>query len=208
MTTPRRRRARDPLTAQKIVTVALDIVEGEGLPALTMRRVADDLGVAPMSLYRHVGDRRGLLVAMLDVVALAMPPVPHSEPREEVVQILSRLHETFRAHSWVVSVLSGDGLASSHVMPLMDQLFDCFDRAGLDPLAAIRAWQVLFYYLAGESIFAHVGAVAQSREVFRSVDPAELPAIGRLHDFAGRREEQADFAHNLACLVDLLLPGS
>ena len=62
-------RARDAdtgLTKERIVTAATAVADEEGLGALSMRRVALELGVATMSLYRHVQDKDDLLVLMID----------------------------------------------------------------------------------------------------------------------------------------------
>jgi len=63
--TPVQRRARrgprPQLDRERIVAAALRIVDAEGVPALSLRRLADDLGVTPMSLYWHVADKAELL---------------------------------------------------------------------------------------------------------------------------------------------------
>jgi TetR/AcrR family transcriptional regulator, tetracycline repressor protein len=52
---------REPLSAERIVTVAMDIADREGLEALSMRRVASELEATPMALYNHVGGKDELL---------------------------------------------------------------------------------------------------------------------------------------------------
>lgn len=182
------------------------LVEAEGLAALTMRRVAEDLGVAPMSLYRHVGDRRGLLLAMLDEVALSVGPVPASTPRVEVLGILTALHLAFRRYPWVVPVLATEGLASRHILPLIDQAFGALFRAGLDAGAVAHAWQMMFHFVAGEALFAvQDGEEAYSQLLVRSVDGAALPSLARVVARADREGVDADLAANLERLVDFVL---
>ncbi|WP_341728953.1 helix-turn-helix domain-containing protein [Brooklawnia sp.] len=195
-----------PLTKDAIVDASLRVVESEGIASLSMRRVADELGVAPMSLYRHVGDRRDLLIAMLDVVALAIERPGSGEPRAELREILAGLHSAFQRHDWVVQLLTVDGLASVHIMPLMNQIFDALARSGLQPEAALKAWQLLFEYLIGESMMTHTRGTTQAQEVFRATDPDELPALAPLKSFKGRRKVQDDFEANLDLLLDALLP--
>src|ERR1700683_1664026 len=57
---------RAPLTRERIVAVALDLIGHEGLAACNMRRLASDLGVAPMSIYYHVPSKSDLLEAVAD----------------------------------------------------------------------------------------------------------------------------------------------
>lgn len=207
MDSTHRRRRQTPLSTRTIVRTSLALVEREGLAALTMRRVADELGVAPMALYRYVTDRQGLLLGMLDEVAQGIGPVAAAEPREELAEIMHRLHRTFTARPWVVQLLVVDGLASAHIMPLMNQVFDCLQRAGLEPLAAMRAWQLLFQYLVGETMMTHNRSPenSQGQLVFRAAVRAGFPALAPLMQFEGRHEEQADFDTNLNTLLGALL---
>ena len=69
-----RRDEGDPdLTRERIVAAAIRVADAEGLAQLSMRRIATELGAAPMSLYRHVNGKDELLVSMMDSV-LARPP--------------------------------------------------------------------------------------------------------------------------------------
>lgn len=159
-----------------------------------------------MSLYRHVKDRKGLLVGMLDAVALDIPPVPRAAPREELRGIMAALHQAFRAHRWVVLVLANDGLASEHIMGLMDQVFDCLFRAGLDEAQAVHAWQLLFHYLSGESLFAVThGAPTDAQRLMRAVDREAMPSLGRVLSAEREVKVEDDFEENTARLVDFLL---
>jgi len=60
--------SRAGLTRERIVRRALELADAEGLQAASFRRLAADLGVTPMALYRHVDDRDDLLAAMTDLV--------------------------------------------------------------------------------------------------------------------------------------------
>ncbi|GAA3234415.1 TetR/AcrR family transcriptional regulator C-terminal domain-containing protein [Pseudonocardia petroleophila] len=96
------------LTPERIVGAAVRVADVEGLTAVSMRRVAADLGVVPMALYRHVGDKDDLVVRMLDA-ALGewRPPVDAPagwRPRVEVA--VRALWAGFRRHPWLAHALS------------------------------------------------------------------------------------------------------
>ncbi len=76
---PRRRRGNSPLSRGRVVAVALQIADGEGLGALSMRRVATHLDVTTMALYRHVSNREHLIRLMADA-AFAQFPLPEPPP--------------------------------------------------------------------------------------------------------------------------------
>jgi AcrR family transcriptional regulator len=81
------------LTAQDVVDAAGRIVEKDGLDALTMRRLSDDLGVAVTSIYWHVGNRRALLDALVDRVLADMGMVEAigRTPRERMASLARQL---------------------------------------------------------------------------------------------------------------------
>src|SRR4051812_37540306 len=78
--TPRRSAPEGGLGVEGIVAAGIAVADAEGLAALSMRRVAAELGAAPMSLYRHVADKDALLMAMMDaaISELAFPEPPEA----------------------------------------------------------------------------------------------------------------------------------
>ncbi len=74
------RPGRPTLTRAAVVTRALEIGTAEGLDAVSLRRVAQELGVTPMALYRHVRDKQDLINAMTEVVLEGMDAVPAIRP--------------------------------------------------------------------------------------------------------------------------------
>ena len=67
-TEPAQALGRPGLSRSAVVARALEIGNAEGLEAVSLRRVAQELGVTPMALYRHVGDKQDLINAMTEVV--------------------------------------------------------------------------------------------------------------------------------------------
>lgn len=66
--TARASRHRDPLTRERIIRAALDLMDAEGLEAVTMRRIGRELGVEAMSLYNHVQDKEDILDGICELV--------------------------------------------------------------------------------------------------------------------------------------------
>jgi AcrR family transcriptional regulator len=60
--------ARDRLTRERVLAAAMAVADADGLPAVTMRRVAADLGVEAMSLYHHVPSKDGLLDGLAEAL--------------------------------------------------------------------------------------------------------------------------------------------
>ena len=96
------------LTRERIVRAAIEVADHEGLAALSMRRVATSLGVATMSLYRHVPGKEDLTMLMVDTVAGDFP-FPQQRPPgwRASLEFAARLLWTmFQRHPWSAELLS------------------------------------------------------------------------------------------------------
>jgi len=96
------------LTRERIVAAAIRVADAEGLAQLSMRRIATELGTAPMSLYRHVNGKDELLVSMMDSV-LGEDPLPARPPEgwRAQLELSSRMQwQGFRRHPWLAPALS------------------------------------------------------------------------------------------------------
>lgn len=95
------------LTAQDVVEAAGRIVEADGLDALTMRRLSDDLGVAVTSIYWHVGNRRALLDALVDRVLadMGMLEAVGSTPRDRIASLARQLRAKMLERPHVIALV-------------------------------------------------------------------------------------------------------
>ena len=96
------------LSRSAIVDAAIRLADEGGLAGLSMRKVADSLGVGAMSLYRHVADKEALLLAMTEEIGRLYPyPVETSPPWRERVRIAVDVDwELYARHPWVVLAYS------------------------------------------------------------------------------------------------------
>jgi AcrR family transcriptional regulator len=93
---PRRRAAKPALSQELVVKTALDVLAQEGLDAVTMRRVAQELETGPASLYAHVANKDELAELMLDAV-LSDVPVPEPDPARWEEQVKELLRQQISA---------------------------------------------------------------------------------------------------------------
>lgn len=200
------RPGRPPLTRERIVDAALGLVRADGLPALSMRALADEVGSAPMSLYRHVADRQDVLVAMLDVIAAGLPvPAPVDDPRAELAGLLTMVRDAFVRDPWVVRLLVDEGLASPLILPVVERVVLALERGGLAGDALADAYELLWHYVYGEAVSTAVEATSPRSFAERMTRErlADYPAIARMYD--GARREGDAFARNLDRLLDGVL---
>ncbi|MEV6227545.1 TetR/AcrR family transcriptional regulator C-terminal domain-containing protein [Saccharopolyspora shandongensis] len=105
-TRPRPPRTTEPASRERIVHTAIGIADREGRAAVSMRRVAAELGVGTMSLYRHVPDKDELLRLMADA-AFAETPLPgagHRGWRARLEELARRQWATYRRHPWLAPI--------------------------------------------------------------------------------------------------------
>src|SRR5580700_2959567 len=90
------RRRREPISREAIVKAAVDLLDREGLPALSMRRLGDELGAGAASLYWHVGSKDGLLDLVLDEI-IGEGQVPDPDParwQEQLKEVARTMRRT------------------------------------------------------------------------------------------------------------------
>src|SRR6478672_746410 len=98
---------RAPLNLERALQVALVIADDDGLEAVTMRRLARELGVEAASLYHHVNGKDQILDGLVDVVAAEIElPKPSTDWRETVSQRAHHTRASLLRHPWAVSLMA------------------------------------------------------------------------------------------------------
>jgi AcrR family transcriptional regulator len=152
---PRRSGSGDDLQHEPIVRAAIEIADAEGLDALSMRSVANKLGMATMSLYRHVDSKDDLILRMINAVFAEVPP-PVDAPAgwRPRLTLSARLQWTvYRRHPWLAQLVS-----ITRPMPLRNLLVHgewslaALDGLGLDAATMLHIHITVFSYVRGLAI--------------------------------------------------------
>ncbi|WP_344498856.1 TetR/AcrR family transcriptional regulator [Dactylosporangium maewongense] len=125
--------ARAPLTRDRVLRAAVALADGTGIDALSMRKLAQVLGVVPMALYKHVANKEELLDGMLDVVVGEIdPPAAAAEDwRDAVRQRILSARRALLRHPWASRVLESRTAPTPVVMQYMDSMIGMFRTGGL-----------------------------------------------------------------------------
>ncbi|GAA3536030.1 TetR/AcrR family transcriptional regulator C-terminal domain-containing protein [Nonomuraea rosea] len=121
------------LTAQAIAERALEIGDAEGLDAVTIRRLATDLGVTPMALYWHYKNKELLLLGMADHLIGGFAPRPADERpwQAQLRDLTEGLIRTLRAHPCAKNVLEQiDPVAAPNFLQVWDRALALARSAG------------------------------------------------------------------------------
>lgn len=94
------------VSTSQVVATAAALADAEGLPAVTVRRLAADLGVSAMAVYTHVNSRDDLLVLLADAAHAAMPRVPYADNgwRPRVRAVAEANLALLTDHAWLLDV--------------------------------------------------------------------------------------------------------
>ena len=142
-------RGREPLSRDRVVAGALALVELHGVEALSMRKLAAELGVEAMSLYNHVANKDDVLDAIAEVVfADVAVPAPTADWRADARALADAFRAAALAHPRTASLSLARQLGYPAV-PVTEAALDVLARAGFDPEQAVHASRTLLAYVIG-----------------------------------------------------------
>jgi AcrR family transcriptional regulator len=144
------------LTRDTVLAAARAVLATDGIQCLTMRRLAERLGVRPNTLYSHVTDKTELLDAILDdVLGEVATPAHDGDPRAELRRLMASVHDVVREHPDLVPhYLAKRGLSGPNGGQLRAATEHLLARAGLPPDKASEARRVLAVYAIGFAAFS------------------------------------------------------
>jgi AcrR family transcriptional regulator len=121
---------RAPLSRDRVLRAAVALADKDGIDSLSMRRLADELRVVPMALYKHVANKEELLDGMIDVVVGEIdPPVHGTDWKSAVRQRILSAREALLRHPWAPRVIESKKNPTPVVLEYMDSMIGLF-RAG------------------------------------------------------------------------------
>jgi AcrR family transcriptional regulator len=202
-----RRGPRQGLTLDQVLASATAIADGQGLAALSMRRVADALGVAAMTLYTYVPAKAELLDLMLDAAYAAMDRADTTgRPwRDRVARVAEENRALYRSHPWAAAVSTHRPSLGPGQMGKYEHELHAFDDLDLDDVPRDDALAHLLTFVRAHAR-AHEDARRAADEsrmddqqwwrvneplLRRVLDPAAYPLAVRVGSAAGARHGSA-----------------
>jgi AcrR family transcriptional regulator len=150
---------REPLTRLRIVELALEIIDTEGLDALNMRRLAGAAGVKPMSLYHHYSNKEAILLAVAESISAAVLgdsagdrgalDSSASAWRDHVRLLFVGLYELVQAHPRALPLIGTGVLRTPSGRRWMEELMRALLEAGFTPDEAASIYHTLGAYTLG-----------------------------------------------------------
>jgi AcrR family transcriptional regulator len=212
------------LTLDRIVGAAVAVASAEGLGAVSMGRVAKELGVSTMSLYRYVSAKDELYVLMQEAATGAPPELfPPGTPWREAVERWARgMREVYLRSPWLLRVPVSGPPATPNAVAWWEKALVALEGTGLDEGAKISVTLLVAGFVKSETLMAVELSEAMAatagrgdgagealahygRTLRRLADPATYPAVARLLDSGvldAPDEPDAEFRFGIARILD------
>ncbi|SLN43013.1 TetR/AcrR family transcriptional regulator [Roseisalinus antarcticus] len=203
--------SRTPLTRDRILAEAMAFADAQGLAALSMRKLAQQLGVEAMSLYNHVSNKADLLAGMVDLVAGEFARPGPGEWRGEMRNRAQAAHAALMRHRWAAQLILTNAEPGPNMLAYVEATLACLVGAGFSYPQADHIWNTLDAYIYGYTIQRqtfpfqpedYAEAAAANMEMI----PADLfPHLRGLAEKIAVREH--DGIQTLEFGLDLMLDG-
>ncbi|MFE6380359.1 TetR/AcrR family transcriptional regulator [Streptomyces roseolus] len=209
------------LSTDRIVAAAVELASAEGLAAVSMGRVAKELGVSTMSLYRYVSAKQELYVLMQEAATGAPPELfgPEVPWRERMERWARAMREVYLRSPWLLRVPVSGPPATPHAVAWWEEALHSLEDTGLDEGAKISVTLLVAGFVKNDALmaaeladaveasgYAPEEAMTQySRTLRRLVDPEVFPRVAGLIE-SGVLDQpdapDAEFRFGLARILD------
>ena len=212
-----RRRRRDPITRDAIVATAIRLLDRDGLDALSMRRVAEELGTGAASLYWHVGSKDGLLDLMFDEL-IGEQHIPDAEPErwaEQLKEIAHTMRATILRHRDVLRISIGRIPMGPNALRYSERILAIMRAGGVSDELSVLGHHLLISVVNGftlDETGSPVGEDAQppieegaamARDYIASLPADRFPNMVAVADYYTITDSDRRFA----LLIDLYVDG-
>ncbi|MGW5667136.1 TetR/AcrR family transcriptional regulator [Micromonospora sp. NPDC003776] len=122
---------RTPLSRDRILRAAVALADEAGIESLSMRNLAQDLGVVPMALYKHVANKDELLDGMIDVIVSEIdPPVLGTDWKHTIRRRILSARQVLRRHPWAPLAIESRNMATPAILAYLDSMVATFQAGG------------------------------------------------------------------------------
>jgi len=140
----------DPLSRDRILNTAIRLADAGGIDALSMRKLAEELGVKAMSLYNHVANKNDILFSIVDIVVSEIEVPDLSIDWKTAIRRRSlSAHEVLLRHPWAAMELMSRINVGSAMLRYVDATLGCFREAGFSYEMADHAWNLIDSHIYG-----------------------------------------------------------
>jgi AcrR family transcriptional regulator len=184
---PAAKSERISLTRERVFLTAVALADRSGISAITMRSLAEAVGVKPMSLYHHVANKEQLLDGVVDAVFAEITlPVPTGNWRAELGRRASSVREVLGRHPWAIGLLESRTSPGPATLLHHNAVLASLREAGFSLVMAAHAYALLDSYVYGFALQeatlalpagAGEATVEAARAFLEYMPPSEYPYL-------------------------------
>ncbi len=204
--------SRPPLSRARVLETGIALADRDGIEGLSMRRLAQELGVEAMSLYHYVARKSDLLEAMLDSVYAEMErPSEVGDGRPAIRATALSAHHVLLRHPWACGLLMSPSSPSPARLAWMDSVLGRLRQAGFTPELTHHAYHALDSHIVGFTLWVlPYLAIARERpdvaeRFLREIPLADLPWLAEHIEY--HADDKAGDTSEFDFGLDLLLDG-
>jgi AcrR family transcriptional regulator len=204
---------REPLTRARILQAAVQVMDADGLEAVTMRRLGRELGVEAMSLYNHVPSKEALLSGVLETVMRQFELPRHDGSWLEQLRDLALAYRRLLlAHPNVLSLFAEHRHLDPDCLQPIELTLEALRSGGLSVEETTTAYHMLVGYVQGHAMLEIAGLMAgdpdpehaAQHEAFMLTLPSDrFPRMAEMLPYLKQCDHEAEFGFGL----DVLLAG-
>lgn len=197
---------RQPLSRERVLGAALALVDREGLEAISMRRLGEELGVEAMSLYNHVASKTALLDGVFEAILGELPPAPRVKSWQATLRERARaLRAALIAHPRALPLFATRPAVTPAAIRHVEEILDVLGQAGFSPGDALSTLNVLVAFVVGHALATHGPSRPedQARPLYEQLADSEFPRVRA----AARRLGSHDVAEEFGFGLDTLIAG-
>ena len=162
------------LSRDSILDAAIELLDRDGLDALSMRKLGTALGVEAMSLYNHVPSKDALLDGIHERILLSLDPPPNARSWQAFVRHQAHaLHRALLAHPHAIPLFATRPAATPAATSRLERYLDVLMRAGFKDADAISIIQLVAQLVVGHAMWENsvdVVGVSHDRELELGID--------------------------------------
>lgn len=208
--------ARQPLTKARVLEAAVRVADRGGVEAITMRKVAQELGVEAMSLYHHVPNKDAILDGVVDVVfaAIELPDAEGGDWQEALRARAFSARAVLSRHSWALGLMDSRRNPGPATLRHHDAVLGVLRRAGFALPMAAHAVSLIDSYIGGYVLqekslpVANPGDVEEvAGGILDNLPTGEFPYLTEMivdHALRPGYDHTTEFAYGLDLVLDAL----
>ena len=201
-----------PLSRERVLRAALRLADEGGIESLSMRRVAQDLGVQAMSLYHHVANKDDMLDGIVDIVVSEIDvPSLETDWQTAMRRRATSAHAVLLRHPWATMPLVSRINVGPAMLRYVDATLGCLCKAGFSLEMADHAWNAIDSHIYGFTLqelnfpFEATDYSAAAAQGLALIPADQYPYLNRLtHQVV---EGDYDGIHDFEFGLELILNG-